>query len=133
MKLLLKRIAKKEVYTIGNLYVDGMYFCDTLEDKVRIPFVKVPKETAIPAGIYIVTIDYSQRFGKKMPHVLDVPEFQGIRIHSGNTNVDTEGCILVGENKVVGKVINSKLTFDKLYPALETALNEGEEITLEII
>jgi hypothetical protein len=141
MKLLIKRIPKLD-YTIGHLYIDGKYFCDTLEDPVRDlnkngvfdnGEVKIYGNTAIPYGTYKVTITYSNKYKRDMPLINDVPSFTGIRIHSGNTTEDTKGCILVGENKVVGKVINSKLTFDKLYPILETTIKEGEQITIEII
>ena len=125
MELTLKRIAKKDTYTIGKLYVDGEYFCDTLEDKDRgltsdmsledIKKVKVYGQTAIPSGRYRVTMNMSSRFKKVMPLLLYVPGFDGIRIHSGNTAADTQGCILLGQNKVVGKVINSRIYTDKLY------------------
>jgi hypothetical protein len=133
MKLLLERKYLKDTYTIGNLYINGEFFCNVLEDKVRIPFIKIPKETAIPYGIYKVIITYSGKFQREMPLLNDVPQYQGIRIHSGNTEVDTEGCLLVGENKVIGKVINSKITFDKLYPILKETFDKGEEITIEIV
>lgn len=125
MELTLKRIAKKDTYTIGKLYVDGEYFCDTLEDKDRgltsdmslkdIKKIKVYGQTAIPSGRYRVTMNMSSRFKKVMPLLLNVPGFDGIRIHSGNTAADTQGCILLGQNKVVGKVINSRIYTDKLY------------------
>lgn len=109
IKLLLVRIFKGEKYTIGKLYVDGEYFCDTLEDKVRnLPVEKkVMHETAIPAGEYEVRITYSPKFKRNLPLLLGVPYFTGIRIHRGNTPGDTFGCILVGENKVKGMVVNS--------------------------
>lgn len=125
MELTLKRIAKKDTYTIGKLYVDDEYFCDTLEDKDRgltfdmpledIKKVKVYGQTAIPTGRYQVVMNMSTRFKKVMPLLLNVPGFDGIRIHSGNTAADTQGCILLGQNKVVGKVINSRIYTDKLY------------------
>jgi len=141
MKLLLKRVCLP-TYTIGHLYIDDVYFCDTLEDPNRDlnkdgvfdnGEVKIPENTAIPYGTYIVTITYSDKFKRDMPLLLNVPNFEGIRIHSGNTTEDTWGCILVGENKVKGKVINSKVTFDKLYPILKDAFDKGEEITIEIV
>ncbi len=109
IKLLLVRIFKGEKYTIGKLYVDGEYFCDTLEDKVRnLPVEKkVMHETAIPAGEYEVRITYSPKFKRNLPLLLGVPYFTGIRIHRGNTPGGTSGCILVGENKVKGMVVNS--------------------------
>lgn len=109
MKLTLKRIALKPDYTIGKLYIDGKYYCDTLEDPVRDldNEPKVPGKTAIPAGAYSVRVTFSPKFGRDLPLIENVPHFNGIRIHRGNTPADTAGCILVGENKAVGKVLNS--------------------------
>lgn len=111
MELKLVRIAKRPTYTVGKLYVDGMYFCDTLEDAVRIIGEngdgKIKHHTAIPAGRYPVVYNYSQKLKRKLPRLQNVPFFDGILIHRGNTADDTSGCILVGENKIVGKVVNS--------------------------
>lgn len=138
MKLVLKRIAKKNNYTIGKLYIDNQYFCDTLEDKDRglsdnmseaiIKTTKVYGQTAIPTGTYKVTITYSNRFKKDMPLINNVKGFDGIRIHTGNTHLDTEGCILVGQNKVVGRVLNSKETYNRLF----TILKSAKDITIHI-
>jgi len=124
MKLLLERIAKKETYTIGKLYVDGEYFCDTIEDRDRglndsmsveeIKKIKVYGETAIPTGRYRVTLSYSIKFKKMLPEILNVKGFAGIRIHSGNTAKDSLGCIIVGRNTVVGQVTSSRATFNRL-------------------
>lgn len=142
MKLLLKRIARRETYTIGKLYVNGKYFCDTLEDKDRglkqdmpleeLKKMKVKGQTAIPSGTYQVIITYSPKYKKQMPLVLSVPAYEGIRIHSGNTHKDTEGCLLVGENKEVGKVLNSRYTFNKLYTKLKATFDKKERIDLTI-
>lgn len=130
MKLLLKRIFKGEDYTIGKLYIDGVYYCDVLEDAVR-P-VKIKHETAIPTGTYQVVITLSARFKKLMPLLLNVPQFEGIRIHSGNTKEDTSGCLLVGENKEKGKVVNSRITFVKLFALIQDSLRTGDVwITVE--
>lgn len=150
MKLVLKRIAKKTAYTIGKLYINDIYFCDTLEDTDRglsssmsLNTIKAKKEaanTAIPTGIYKVSMNvvsnkyssspfYKKLCGSKVPRLLNVPGFDGILIHTGNDNTDTEGCILVGENKQVGKVLNSKVTFEKLYKEL---LKDKENITIKI-
>ena len=141
MKLLLKRIALRETYTIGKLYVDNHLFCDTCEDKVRDieREGKVYGKTAIPYGTYKVTLGvqspkYSQRAAYDwckgyLPRLLNVPHFDGILIHAGNTAEDSAGCILVGENKVVGKVINSMATLKRLYGILREA---GDDITLTI-
>ena len=109
MKLTIKRIAKKPTYTIGKLYIDGKSYCDTLEDPVRdlTKEAKIAGNTAIPAGTYRVSVTYSPKFGRDLPLIENVPHFTGIRIHRGNTPADTAGCILVGENKAVGKVLNS--------------------------
>lgn len=109
MELKLERFYLGDKYTIGRLSIDGTYYCDTLEDKVRdLPKeAKVMHETAIPAGTYKVIVNVSPRFKRELPRLLNVPHFDGILIHRGNTAKDTSGCILVGENKEVGKVINS--------------------------
>lgn len=141
MKLTIKRIALRDTYTIGNLYIDGVKFCDTLEDAVRfcpgdtladIKQKKIPGKTAIPAGKYKVVITMSNRFGKRMPELLNVPGYAGVRIHSGNTHVDTDGCILVGRNTVVGRVTNSRTTYNALMSKLEPACRAGT-VTLEYI
>lgn len=121
MRLQLKRIAFEETYTIGKLSIDGIKFCDVLEDRVRPDGVKVYGETAIPQGTYRVIITYSDRFKRKLPLLLNVPMFKGIRIHAGNTAVDTHGCILVGVNSEKGKVTQSKFTFYNLFKILEKA------------
>lgn len=152
MKLLLRRIACKPLYSIGKLYVDGAYFCDTIEDKdrglndsmseVKIRSAKVANETAIPTGTYNVTLNVqSPRFKNRaqyafckgyLPRLLNVKGFDGVLIHIGNTQKDSSGCILVGQNKVVGQVINSTETFKKLYAVLDAANKRKEKITITI-
>lgn len=127
MKLLLKRIHKTNISTIGELYIDGKFECYTLEDIER--DVKIKSETAIPKGTYKVMITLSNRFKKYMPLLLNVPNFEGVRIHSGNTNHDTEGCILVGQTRSKDFIGQSRKAFDKLFKKLETA----KEITIEIV
>ena len=134
MLIEVKRLYKKAEYTIGKMYIDGEYFCDTLEDTDRglkqeysLAELKEMKEygkTAIPSGEYIVTITYSNRFKKMMPLINDVPAFSGVRIHSGNTHNDTEGCILVGKNRAKGKVLDSRKTMAELMKILEYKINE---------
>lgn len=148
MKLLLKRIALRESYTIGKLYVDGTYFCDTCEDRVRdinkdgdlndVGEGKVYGQTAIPYGTYKVTMNvqspkYSQRAAYAwckgyLPRLVDVPHFDGILIHAGNDATHSAGCILVGENKVRGQVINSMATLKRLVNLLKS----DDDITITI-
>lgn len=132
IKLLVKRIALKDDYTIGKLYINDECFCDTLEDTVRVLNSKEDKvygKTAIPAGVYKVTLSMSNKFKRILPYIHDVPYFEGIRIHSGNTANDSLGCILVGINNVVGKVTSSRNTEEKLMKILENS----DEITIEIV
>lgn len=107
MKVEVKRTFKGAEYTIGKLYIDGAYFCDTLEDTVRMG-AKIAGKTAIPAGTYKVKKTMSPRFKTVLPEILNVPNFTGVRIHSGNTAKDTDGCLLLGLNKSKGAVLNSK-------------------------
>lgn len=133
MIVTLRRIAFKETYTIGKLYIDGNYFCDTIEDVDRhlddsmteeeIKKNKVYGETAIPYGMYKVTITYSPKFKKNLPLLEGVKGFSGIRIHSGNTAKDSLGCIIVGKNKKVGMVLDSRVTMEKLMKAFDTKEN----------
>lgn len=142
MELLLKRIAKKDTYTIGRLYVNGVKVCDTLEDKDRgltdamsvedIKSKKVYGKTAIPTGTYTVIFNMSARFKKLMPLIQNVKGFDGIRIHSGTTEADSLGCVLLGENKEVGKVLNSRATCNKVYAMIKKASDAGEKITITI-
>ena len=128
MRLTLMRIANKSTYTIGKLYIDGCYYCDVLEDTDRgldddmkeseILKKKIKGQTAIPTGTYPVKITYSPKYKKNMPLIENVKGYSGIRIHSGNTHKDTEGCLLVGKNKEVGKVLESRKTFNALYKIL---------------
>lgn len=146
MELLLRRIARKPKYTIGKLYVNGAYTCDTIEDYDRLYFglQKVQHETAIPCGRYEIRQDvYSPRFGGKpfyknlcqgyLPRLMNVPQFDGVLIHCGNTADSSSGCVLVGENKVVGKVINSQKTFTRLMQDfLLPAKRRGEKVYITI-
>lgn len=128
MRLTLIRIANRPTYCIGKLYIDGEYFCDTIEDvdrglddKMTVEEIlkkKVKGETAIPTGIYPIYLTYSPKYKKQMPLVDNVKGYSGIRIHSGNTSKDTEGCLIVGKNKEVGKVLESRVTYNALYKEL---------------
>ena len=138
MELKLKTIAKKEGYTIGRLYVDGVYLCDTLEDKVR--DIKVYGKTAIPEGRYIVDTDIvSPKFQYRswarickgrIPRLRNVPNFTGVLIHVGNSAKDTDGCILVGYNTIKGRLTSSTIAFNRLITLLSGAKNS---ITLTVI
>jgi hypothetical protein len=121
MLIEIKRFDFKDSYTAGRMYIDNLYFCYTLEDVVR-EGAKVDGQTAIPTGTYDVIIDDSTRFGRPMPHILNVPNFKGVRIHSGNTSKDTEGCILLGAS-YAGKdfIGNSKNSFDIFFEKLKAA------------
>ena len=129
MKLKLHRRYFGATYTIGTLYINGKYFCDTLEDTVRASGVKIPGKTAISAGKYNVVLRNSPRFKRMLPLIIGVPMFNGILIHRGNTAEDSAGCILVGENKAKGKVLNST----KYEIALVEILKKHTEITIEIV
>ena len=133
MNLHLLRSFPQETETIGDLFVDGQWFCHTLEDRIRpVDAPKVPGETAIPCGDYSVVITFSPKFRRDLPLLVDVPGFSGIRIHPGNTQFDTEGCILVGteigpEHK---SVLNSRDAFAKLFQVLEAAVAQGISISI---
>ena len=153
MKLEIERRWKKETYTIGRLYVDGVFFCNTLEDRDRglkqtdpiatIKARKVYGETAIPSGTYGVAMNvtspkyaavswYWQLCRGKMPRLLAVPGFDGILIHPGTDALSTRGCILVGRNTKVGKLTESRACFQELYKLMKSAADRGETITVEI-
>ena len=143
MRILLQRHALKAGYTIGRMEINGRYFCDTLEDTDRglresmtedeIAALKVKGATAIPIGTYRIDMQTrSPRFGRVLPRLVSVKGFAGVLIHSGNTAADTEGCILVGENRERGKVLNSRATLEHLLVFLRAAQAEGEEIELTI-
>lgn len=127
MVITVKRLYKTENSTIGEMLVDGIFECFTLEDKER-P-VKIKGETAIPKGTYRVIINESNRFKRLLPLLIDVPNFEGVRIHSGNSNHDTEGCILVGQTRNKNYIGQSRKAFDKLFKKMQAAKN----ITLTII
>lgn len=131
MKLTVQRQILTDNCTIGSLLVDGVFQCYTLEDVVRAAGVKVAGATAIPEGEYQVIIDHSNRFGRDMPHVLNVPMFDGIRIHSGNTAANTEGCILLGKSKGKDFIGQSRMAFDEFFPKLKNGLAAGK-VTIEI-
>ena len=138
MKLELVRIANRPTYCIGKLYIDGVWFCDTIEDTDRglddsmsvdeILKKKIKGKTAIPTGIYKIEITYSSKYKRMMPLLIGVKGYSGVRIHSGNTSKDTEGCLLVGRNTKVGMVTDSRNTYQRLFAKLQNA----KDITIEI-
>ena len=139
MELLIFRKDEQDNRAIGDFFIDGekTYFC--LEDKDRFlesGGIKVPKETAIPRGKYKVIIDFSKRFQRDMPHVLDVPQFDGIRIHDGLNELSTEGCPIIGYTLGAdGKSLdreNSRKAFKDFFAKLKSAIDAGEEVTLEV-
>lgn len=142
MELILDRKWCKDTYSIGRLYIDGQFFSNTLEDKDRglnqsmseadVKKIKVYGETAIPKGKYNIVINYSNKFKKLMPQIMNVKGFAGIRMHEGSTAKDSLGCVLVGNNTAVGRLSNSKATYAKLYSKLKAAFDKGEKITLTI-
>lgn len=153
MKLSLERKWKKEDYTVGRLYINGEFFCNTLEDTDRgldenmelwqIKGKKIPTRTAIPTGVYTVTLNVtSPKFSQKpyywdyckgkVPRLLDVKGYEGILIHCGKTAANSAGCILVGDNTIKGGLTNSQDRFEHLYTRMLEAKENGEDITIEI-
>ena len=130
MILTLQRNPSAAGCTIGRLSVDGVQQCWTLEDVVR-P-VKIASQTAIPAGTYSVQVTHSPRFGVRLPLLLNVPGFEGVRIHPGNTADDTEGCILVGQDRGKAAILRSRAAFAPLLAMIEAAQARGEAVTIVI-
>ena len=126
MKLDLIRKEFSANVTIGDFLIDGVRFSFSLEDTVRPDGIKIPKQTAIPYGTYEVIIDLSQRFKLLMPHILNVPMFEGIRIHNGSYPTDTDGCVLIGYNRTTNYIFGSKRAFNDFFPILENGLKEGK-------
>ena len=156
MKIRVERRWPKVTYTIGRLYIDGIFYCNTLEDRDRglnqtdplsyIQKRKIAGETAIPKGTYELLMNttspkyagvawYYNFCRGKMPRLKDVPGFDGILIHPGGSNgpLDTRGCILVGKNTKVGKLTESKVCFQEIYKLMREAADQGEKITIEIV
>lgn len=154
MKIRVERKWPKPTYSIGRFYIDGIFYCNTLEDADRglkqtdsldyIRSRKVANETAIPKGTYKVAMNvtspkyaasswYWSLCQGKVPRLLNVPGFDGILIHTGNNALQTSGCLLVGKNTKVGQLTESKDTFKKIYKLMKSAADKGEEITIEIV
>lgn len=134
MELKLNRIFLGSSATIGELLINDKHLCDTLEDRVRPEGEKVYGKTAIPEGTYEVKLTHSPRFKKILPEILNVPNFSGIRIHTGNSSKDTEGCIIVGtwDGEKEDWVGNSRIAFDELMALLEEATNNKEKVTITV-
>ena len=142
MELVLIRKYKKEDYCIGELYVNSTFFCNTLEDKVRdinkngtfdCGDFKISGHTAIPYGEYEVIVNYSPKFKRELPRLLNVPHFEGVLIHRGNTHKDSSGCILIGENVKKGMVLNSTKYECELLKILKEVQIKKEKITIKIV
>lgn len=140
MKIVVHRKWPRANYCVGIMYIDGKRFCETLEDRIvdvnkngRFDGTekKVFGESAIPYGKYKVIYNYSPKFKRKLPRLLDVPHFDGVLIHSGNTAKDSAGCILIGRNTSVGRLTESRIYSDKLNKLIEAAQAKGEPITIE--
>jgi hypothetical protein len=143
VNLLLERFYIGPKYTVGRLAVDGMYFCDTLEDVVRDLNQdgdlddpgegKIPGYTAIPFGRYRVILKRSPKFKRELPRILDVHNFTDILIHAGNSAEDTEGCVLVGENKIKGRLVNSRYWEIQLIERLKRFILYDHDIFINIV
>lgn len=143
MDIQVNRIARRDGYTIGRMSLNEIYFCDTLEDTDRglnstmsvdkILAKKIKAQTAIPTGKYDVILTFSPRFKRVLPLLLNVPGYQYIRVHNGNRPDSTEGCLLVGENKVKGQVINSRATLERLMSVLLECEKRKEKISITIV
>lgn len=143
LNLKLERKWKKEKYTIGNLYVNGVFFSNVLEDTVRglrqdmtpeeIKKIKIHGQTAIPSGRYEIRVTLSARFRRQLPILLNVPGYAGVRIHPGNTDVNTEGCLLPGKNDRIGQVSNSRATMAALQKQIEDAIYQNSKVYIEIV
>lgn len=137
MKMLLLRQPSADGATLGDLWVEdpngvSRPECVTLEDVARPKGVKIFGKTCIPSGTYNVVVTMSPRFRTRLPLLENVKGFEGVRIHTGNTPEDTEGCILVGQVRGVGRIERSRLAFEPLFRKIENALARGEKVTLEI-
>lgn len=144
MEIVVRRTTRTAKSTIGQLAIPGnMFTCYTLEDQDRglnktmpideIQKAKVFGQTAIPSGRYQVIIDYSDHFGKDMPHICNVPDYAGVRIHSGNVPADTDGCLLLGLEYATDIVTSSREAFTQFYLVLKQAIDKGEDVYITIV
>lgn len=142
MEIILDRDVRSAKSTMGKIYVDGAFQCFCLEDEDRglkntmplseISERKIQGKTCIPEGTYKVIVTRSERFGRDLPLLVSVPGYDGIRIHPGNTDVDTEGCILPGEARTVDAVINSRKAFDALFGKITAAIQNSQSVFITI-
>ncbi len=132
MNILLRRDLFAGDCTIGEMSIDGTFECYTLEDTVRADGVKIAGKTAIPKGRYFLDLTFSRRFQKLLPLLLHVPMFEGIRIHTGNTSADTEGCILVGQTREGPSIGGSIKAMNALMPKIVAAHSAGEDVWLTV-
>ena len=140
--LRVERKWKKKDHTIGNLYINDVFFSNILEDTVRglrqdmtpeeIKKIKIHGQTAIPSGRYEIRVTLSARFRRRLPILLNVPGYAGVRIHPGNTDANTEGCLLPGKNDRVGQVSNSRATMAILQQRIEETIARGGKVFIEI-
>jgi hypothetical protein len=133
MNLTVQRSPSDSECTLGQLFVNGAFECYTLEDVVRPDGEKIFGQTAIPAGTYRVVVSFSNHFQRDLPLLVDVPNFEGVRIHPGNTAADTEGCLLVGEAEGRDAIAQSRVAFDQLWPKIRDAVSNGEEVTITYV
>ena len=142
MEIKVIRDVHSENSTTGKMYVDDVFECFTLEDKDRglkstmsldeLKSLKVYGETAIPTGRYQVTTSFSGIFEKEMPLLVNVPDYDEVRIHPGNSDKDTLGCILVGEARTVDWVSNSRAAFARFWPKMKAAIDAGQKVFITI-
>jgi hypothetical protein len=138
MRIQVSRVQCDSACTIGQLSVDGVPQCYSLEDVVRevpgepVASWKIFGKTAIPRGLYRVVITPSAHFGRDLPELLDVPGFSGVRIHPGNVAADTEGCILVGMDKGADSIGRSRIAFDALFPKIQAAIAANDEVWIQV-
>jgi len=138
MKIQVNRNHFNQTSTISDLSIDGEFICLVLEDIVRevigqpVSQWKIQNQTAIPRGTYKVVINHSAHFNKELPQILNVPGFEGVRIHCGNKADDTEGCLLVGSTNLGDTIGGSRTAFDKLFPMMKAAFDSGENIEIDV-
>jgi hypothetical protein len=132
LQLVLNRVTNSDEMCIGEVYINEKFQCFTCEDTVRYPGIKIPGKTAIPAGAYEIFVTMSTRFQRMLPLLINVPMFEGIRIHPGNTALDTEGCILPGMIKTTNGVGSSRIAFEGLFQKINDARSRMTQVFITI-